>query len=288
VKILNRLSMLPSFLVCALTVAIFGSSSPVIAGQARAAAKHVPIELLRDENGDPIRTSDATYTSENWSGYVLPKFQTKQHYTAAQATWTVPTVTYQGVPALSASWIGIGGFCKTAKCKKGQVDKTLIQLGTAQQTVSSSETDYWAWYEMLPAASIPTTLVVSPGDVITASLSCAGKCTGKQKWTLSMTDATTSQSWSQVFTYKSPKLSVEVIEEAPTSVGGILPLADFGTETFSDITADSADVNLSEGDSLIMEDPQGQSSNVSVPSSAGDGFNACFSPDSTLATCVSP
>ena len=281
--------MLRSFLLCALSVAIAGAWSPAIAGQSRAGRKHAPVEVLRDENSDPLRTFDGRLTSTNWSGYVVAEFQTKQHYTAAQATWTVPTVTYDGFEAWSSSWIGIGGFCENKKC--APQDYTLIQLGTEQDAVSPSQTDYYAWYEMLPDAEIPTSLVVNPGDVITASLSCAGPCESPQSWTLSMTNVTTGDSWSDVFSYESPELSVEVIEEAPYS-GGVLPLADFDRVTFSDTTADSAIVNFSKGDSLVMEDRQGrhlyQSSNASRLVSTKNGFNACFSPDSTLATCVSP
>ncbi len=86
-----------------------------------------------------------------------------------------------------------------------KVDKSLIQLGTAHEALSRTETDYFAWYEMLPAASIPTSLVVNPGDVITASLTCAGNCTGSQSWTLSMTNETTSQNWSQDFELRVPE-----------------------------------------------------------------------------------
>ena len=222
----------------------------------------------------------------NWSGYVLPKFQTrKKQYTAAQATWTVPEVFFGGVESASLSWIGIGGFCKNKKCEK--VDESLIQLGTGQDAITDTETDYFAWYEVLPSGLIPITLEVNPGDVITASLSCAGKCKKKhQSWTLSMTDETTGKNWSQVVTYESSKLSVEWIEEAPAGKGGVLPLADFGTATFSQATADDVSADLSSGDSIVMENPHGQTSNVSAPNSTQDGFSACFSPDSTLASCV--
>jgi hypothetical protein len=82
---------------------------------------------------------------------------------------------------------------------------------------------------------------------------------------------------------------VEVIQEAPSDQLGVLPLADFSTVTFSDTTANADGVNFSEGDSLVLEDPDGgASSNVSVPDSTMDGFNACFSADSTLAACTSP
>ncbi len=280
---------MPSFLIGVLAVAIVGSSSPVIAGPARAGAKHAPIEVVRDENGDPLRTIDGRFRSYNWSGYVLPEYQTKKHYIAAQATWTVPTVTYDGYESWSSSWIGIGGFCENKRCT--QTDDTLIQLGTEQDAFSASDTQYYAWYEMLPAAEVPTSLAVNPGDVITASLSCAGACTSPQSWTLSMTNVTTSDSWSDVFIYDSPEASVEVIEEAPYS-GGILPLADFGRATFSVTTANSARANFSKGDSIVMEDKQGphtyESSNVSAPVSTKDGFNACFSPKKTLAKCPKP
>ncbi len=282
----NKPSMLLLLMICASIVAIVGSSSAVIAGQSMAAAKHLPVQLLRDENGDPMRTNDGQFVSENWSGYVLPEFETKQHYTAAQATWTVPEVFFQGFEAASSSWIGIGGYCKSMECKRGVADKTLIQLGTEQDAISDTETDYYAWYETLPGAEIQTTLVVNPGDVITASLSCAGKCKNEQSWTLTMTNETTRSSWSQVVTYKSSKLSVELIEEAPSDQSGILPLADFDIATFSDSTVAGAAANLSTGDSLIMENPAGQTSSVSAPNTTMDGFSACFSRDSTLAPCV--
>ena len=277
---------MPALLICALTVALAGSSSPAIARPARAGARHAPVEILRDAIGDPLRTKDLQFISTNWSGYVLPKFLTKKNYTAAQATWIVPEVFFDGIESASSSWVGIGGFCKSKKCKQGDDDKTLIQLGTEQDAISDTETDYYAWYELIPGAEIPTMLAVKPGDLITASLICAGKCKNKQSWTLSMTNETSGHSWSQVVTYESSKLSVDVIQEAPSDQNGTLPLADYGTATFSDIAADAADANLSEAESLVMENTHGESANVSAPNSTLNGFTACFSPDSTLAPCV--
>ena len=208
--------------VCALALALGGSpisdagQSRLDAGRASiVAAKHAPVEIIRGPDGTALVTGEATYTSTNWSGYVLPEFVTRQLYFSAQATWIVPTVVFKNKPAVSSNWVGIGGFCETTQCKN--VDQSLIQLGTTQETTSRKNTSYFAWYEMLPAASIPTALVVNPGDVVTASLSCAGNCTGAQSWTLSMMDETTSQSWSNVFTYESSNLSAEWIEEAPSA-----------------------------------------------------------------------
>jgi hypothetical protein len=245
--------------------------------------------ILRDDNGDPLKTFDNRYITSNWSGYVLPEFQTKKQYVAAQVSWIVPTVTYKGHPAFSSSWVGIGGFCEDKNCSSE--DTTLIQLGTEQDTISKSETDYYAWYEMLPEAEILIpTITVSPGDMITASLSCSGTCnTGD--WTLSMTDETTGASWSDGFSYSSNNTSAEVIQEAPYD-GGVLPLADYRKATFSATTANSASANLSKGVSVVMIDSQPHketaTSNVSHLSSTNDGFNTCFNAAKGLAGCSKP
>jgi len=279
----NKPSLVIAILLCAVTISLVGWSSPALAGPARLHVKHMPIEVYRDANGDAMQPRDRQFIGPNWSGYVLPSFQSKQHYTVAQATWTVPEVFFGGFSAASSTWIGIGGFCESKKCKK--VDHTLIQLGTEQDVLGPSSFDYYAWYELIPASeTIITELPVSPGDVITASLSCAGKCKNHQTWMLSMTDETTSDTWSQVVGYKSSKASLEDIEEAPSSFSGILPLADYDVSFFSDTTAKGTPVNFSKGDSLLMLNPAGESSDVSALVSNND-FAACYSPDSTFALC---
>ena len=81
--------------------------------------------------------------SNNWSGYGINGGGT---YTAVQGSWTVPAVSYQsysGSPDVEASstWIGVGG-------QDG--DETLIQIGTMQAAAPNGETEYFAWYEVLP------------------------------------------------------------------------------------------------------------------------------------------
>lgn len=289
---INKSSIVPSIVVFALAVALLGSSLSAEAGQSRisssrastVAAKHAPVQIIRGPDGNALVTGEGQFTSANWSGYVLPEFVTHESYTSAQATWVVPTVVFKKKPAVSSNWVGIGGFCKNSQCSK--VDKSLIQLGTAHEALSRTRTDYFAWYEMLPAASIPIpTLVVNPGDVITASLSCAGNCTGSQVWTLSMVDETTGGSWMNDFSYASPNLSAEWIEEAPSGRGGILPLANYGTSTFDQSMTNGDSANLTLADTIVMRDPHGESSNVSALDSTVDGFSACFGPHKKLKPC---
>jgi hypothetical protein len=138
---------------------------------------------------------------------------------------------------------------------------------------------------MLPGPSIQTSLVVNPGDEITASLACNGDCTGSQTWTLAMTDETTSQSWSQDVDYNSSNLSAEWIEEAPSKGRKIVPLADYGTTTFGLSMTNGESADLTDADSIVMHNPHGESSNVSPLNSTFDGFSACYGPHKKLTPC---
>jgi len=293
VNSISKSSIVPSIVVFALALALVGSPLMAEAGQSRldsnraavAGATHAPIQVIPEPStGAALRTSEGRLTSSNWSGYVLPKFATGELYTSAQATWVVPTVVFKKKPAVSSNWVGIGGFCKNSRCTS--VDRTLIQLGTAHEAVNRNNSIYFAWYEMLPASSITTPLEVNPGDVITASLTCANSCTGNhQSWTLSMTNVTSGDNWSQDFNYASPNLSAEWIEEAPSGRNGIFPLANYGTTTFDESMIDGGSADLRSADTVVMRDPHGQSSNVSALNSTFDGFSACFGPHKSLTPC---
>jgi Peptidase A4 family len=231
---------------------------------------HARIAVHRGDDGSLARGSRNEVESSNWSGYAVANFSTGQLYTAAQASWTVPKVSYQTPPPVchtvtmrgstrqvctsakpsaeySASWVGIGGYCENANCTA--VDNTLIQLGTEHDVASYGATQYYAWIEMLPnypiVISSPTTYPncdslscaykVAPGDAMTASLTCeSSPCNpGKnQSWLLTMRDRTQNWTFSTTVSYASTLLSAVWIEEAPASSAGTLPLADFVATTF--------------------------------------------------------
>ena len=141
----KKSSIMLSFVVLAVAVALVGSSLSADAGQARldssrtssVAAKHAPIVVIPGPDGNALVTGEGQFTSANWSGYVLPEFITHESYISAQATWVVPTVVFKKKPAVSSNWVGIGGFCKNSQCTK--VDRTLIQLGTAHEALSRTQ-----------------------------------------------------------------------------------------------------------------------------------------------------
>jgi peptidase A4-like protein len=224
---------------------------------------------------------------------VLPNFETGQTYTAATATWIVPAVSFQDAPLgfafeLSSSWLGIGGYCEDSNCSTA--DSTLIQLGTEQDAFSDGSTQYYAWYEKLPAVSkLIKKFPVNPGDTITATLTCKGKCGKSQRWVLTMADLTSGQSCKKTLHYKGWKSSIEWIEEAPSLISGIQPLADFNTAVFSQSTANGVGADLSIGDSIqLFNPPYGPTSSPSAPNSTRDGFEACWGSNGTLTSCFDP
>ena len=141
--------------------------------------------------------------------------------------WTVPAVQPSGVLAASSQWIGIDGA----------TNQSLIQTGTTSVTQNGA-TQYFAWYEILPAASIPIG-VVTPGDDMQATIIEDTPGT----WTITIADVTSQSRFSSQFAYSGPASSAEWIEEDPTINGAQPPLANFGTTPFSNLGVSATDVN---------------------------------------------
>ena len=161
-------------------------------------------------------------TSTNWSGYAV----TGGRYTSVSASWTQPTATCAGTTAYSSFWVGLDG----------DTSNTVEQTGT-DADCSGSTPQYYAWYEMYPKFPVNLRYTVKPGDHLSASVTT----NGSGSFTLTITDST--QGWTNTTSarLKSAKLaSAEVIAEAPSSSGGVLPLANFGKVSFSGASANGA------------------------------------------------
>jgi Peptidase A4 family len=166
-------------------------------------------------------------TSTNWSGYAV----TGSRYTSITASWTEPTVSCTGATAYSSFWVGLDG----------DTSNTVEQTG-ADADCSGSTPQYYAWYEMYPKYPVNLRQPVSPKDNLTATVTTDGR----GGFTLTISD--TTKGWTNTTTarLKSAKLaSAEVIAEAPSSSGGVLPLANFGTVNFSGAKANGATLTSS-------------------------------------------
>jgi len=227
-------------------------------------------------------TPGGQFVSSNWSGYVLPNFQTGDTYTSVQATWVVPNLPFENARKhASAQWVGIGGFCKDPRCRK--VDQTLLQLGTAE-VLGGPVNVYFGWNQTQPGPAFGTSLAVEPGDTITASLSC-NPCTGTQSWMFSMRDLTTDQAWSAYpVPYKSSNLSAEFIEGIGADQLAVFPLANYGGVTFDGSLINGLDADLAAGYGIVLREPHA-SSNISPLNASADDFTACFGPHKNPAPC---
>jgi hypothetical protein len=160
-------------------------------------------------------------TSTNWSGYAV----TGSRFTSVSSSWTEPTATCSAT-AYSSFWVGLDG----------DTSNTVEQTGT-DADCSGRTPQYYAWYEMYPKYPVNFSNTVKPGDHLSASVTT----NGSGSFTLTISDST--RGWSRTVTarLKSAKLaSAEVIAEAPSSNSGVLPLANFGTVSFTGATANGA------------------------------------------------
>jgi len=167
-------------------------------------------------------TSGSSWYSTNWSGYAVTG--PTGSVTSVQGSWTVPAVTGAvRTTAYSSFWVGIDGF------NSGTVE----QIGT-DSDIQNGRAVYYAWYEFYPKAMVQiNTIRISVGDVISATVTYL---TGSA-FTVSITDTTTGATFSTTGTVKNAaRSSAEWIAEAPSSMRGVLPLANFGTVNFGQNT----------------------------------------------------
>ena len=193
-------------------------------------------------------------TSTNWSGYAV----TGSRFTSVSASWTEPTAKCSGT-AYSSFWVGLDG----------DTSNTVEQTGT-DADCSGSTPQYYAWYEMYPKFPVNLKFTVHPGDHLSASVTT----NGSGQFTLTITDST--QGWSNTTNarLKSAKLaSAEVIAEAPSSSQGVLPLANFGTVSFSGAKANGSLL----ASSTPHLDPITMQSGSTVKAQPGSISNGSFS-----------
>lgn len=162
-------------------------------------------------------------TSSNWAGYAV----TGGTFQSVSATWTQPSVNCSiTATGWSSFWVGLDG----------DNSNTVEQTGT-EADCSSGKAVYSAWYEMYPKFPVNSSNTVTPGDSFQGTVTT----NGRGSFNLTLTDTTRGWTLSTVQQLKHARLSsAEVIAEAPSSSGGVLPLADFGSVGFSSATVNGA------------------------------------------------
>jgi hypothetical protein len=173
-----------------------------------------------------------TSPSGNWAGYAVHR--SGESFRQVAGTWREPTVTcHRGEQTFSSYWVGLGGFSTTARA--------LEQTGTEVDCTSAGQVRAFAWFELVPAASVRVPLKVPPGDLIQGAVAVTGR-----QVHVSLRDLSRHTTFSRVLNARVLDLtSAEWIVEAPSACFAdgrclTLPLADFGRATFNDSMVQAA------------------------------------------------
>jgi Peptidase A4 family len=179
--------------------------------------------------------STSASDSANWAGYVADAPSDGSQFTRASGSWVQPSVDPSAGDGDAAFWVGIGG----GGGQSGSLTPTgsLEQVGT-QADITNGQAVYYAWYELVPSSPVKLDVAIQPGDHISAYVAVGGS-----NVTVSLTDQTTGQSYTNTLQMSNPDTSTaEWIAEAPSASdgqGNLQPvtLADFGTVDFTNASA---------------------------------------------------
>lgn len=229
---------------------------------ATTAVEAVPLAAVASSvSGAPI-VGLRQSTSTNWSGYAAYN----QTFTSVTGSWKQPAVTCGSQNTYSSYWAGLDGYNSNS----------VEQTGT-EADCSGGVATYYSWYEIYPHPSYYASVTVRPGDSYTATITYASGW-----FNLQLVDTTTGQSFSTRQKMNSAKRSsAEVVLEAPYS-GGILPLANFGTASFSGSYAivngtKTALGSLSPLDPITMVNPAGMKATPSAFDATKTAFSVLYS-----------
>jgi hypothetical protein len=199
--------------------------------------------------------------STNWSGYAA----TSGTYNSVSASWTEPTGHCSSGNQYSSFWVGLDGY-----------NSNSVEQTGSEVDCQGSRAVYYAWYEMYPNPSHNYSNTVRPGDHFNASVTYQGS----NRYSLFIADTTQGWSHTTIGTLAgAPRSSAEVIIEAPccTSSGGTLPLANFGTASFTGSMANGGALGSAGGvTQIIMVNNSGQPKDSISSLSGGENFSGTW------------
>lgn len=246
--------------------------------------------------GAPAAFADSSQ-STNWAGYAIHRGGVR--FKKVVGSWTQPKATCTpGTPTYSAVWVGLGGYSRTSQA--------LEQIGTELDCNARGRAVSSAWYELVPAASHTTQLIIRPGDRLRASVAASAN-----QVHLSLYDLTRHRSFTRtVTTSVLDTSSAEWIVEAPsvctTDVScQTLPLANFTAATINAASAESKSGHTGGIEdrhwgvseiSLVTPEPRfianggasGASAVPSMISSKGNSFTVTYRPGTAATPTEQP
>lgn len=202
---------------------------PRASRRAEKALRRKGLNVIQPDND--TNSTQAPY-STNWAGAVL----VGTGYQSVTGTFTVPTpkMPAGGSPDTkyeASAWVGIdGSTCKTAILQTG------INFAVQGDTVS-----FQPWYEWWPDLSHPfSDFVVNAGDQIKLTAEASSTSAGS----VTIQNLSTGEEVSQSFSGETDLLcetNAEWIVEDFSRGGKLVPFVDFGTVTFTEASATTAE-----------------------------------------------
>ena len=210
----------------ALSIAVLAVAASVAAGTSGAATHNLTFAA---------NSTVAPQVSSNWSGYAIfaADETTPVSFSDVTGTWVQPKSTCTiGRQSSSAFWVGLGGYDESSNA--------LEQLGTGSDCDgNTTKPTYYAWWEIVPAASVQIPYTVKAGDTMTSAVVVNG-----QKVVLFLKDVTRKWRFSKTVTttQQLDTTSAEWIAEAPSDCSSfgrcrVVPLTNFGTVNFTNAAA---------------------------------------------------
>ena len=256
-QVASRLKWWPVLGLAVLTLLTFGvllqrtaAAAPSRALQSQTNPGGAPPRDAIPHNDPPGRLPSTTgaASSSNWSGYAITGA-----FTQAAGQWTVPSIAANN-GTYAANWVGVGGWGTSS----------LIQTGTQEEDYNGT-LYYFAWYEIVPSNPNTETFVyyVHPGDRMSGQVHYVSPGV----WNISITDATTGQTYNKNLGYGGSTASAEWIDEAPSGSSGVLPLANYGTDPFAGVQANGGNPGLNTSEEIYIP-------NLSTPSAPAAPNNA--------------
>jgi len=248
--------------------------------------KPIPFSAVHHQQSGMPRLRLWESTSGNWSGFAVPQEGkgVTDTFSEVEGAWEVPAVTgAKRSNTYSSVWVGLDGY----------EDGTVEQIGTEQDWTGGRQQNY-VWFEMYPSGAYEIeNFPANPGDSISAQVTYLGQTKvqngrgrGVQESEESVFQMTVINNTEHV-SYTVPgsytttpaaaRSSAEWVVEAP-SMRAILPLADFGSVSFSDcyatgLSGRSDPITAWPADPMTMVDPGGGGSVPSSLSSGGTAFS---------------
>jgi hypothetical protein len=229
--------------------------------------------------------------SSNWSGYIAPSSSV---ITEVSGRFTVPTLNCGPTPnAGESTWVGTGGA--------GGSSGELLQTGVQSDCEAGVQRDNPAWWEEFPEypAIDFTSMSVSPGDQIEASVY---ELNDGVTWATRLDDLSTgisgvmitgdaygtildssTNTWRAVegstsgVSYSGGYTAEWIVEDYySTAISSEVPLADFGTIAFSDLTTSLPSWGLTANEEVGIVQGGAVLATPSSPDSTGDGFSVTY------------